>query len=140
MLHTLPISSSSTWSINCSWREVQVMKLFVKQLSSTSCHFISPWSKYSPQHRFQTSSICSLLNVRDQLSSLSDEPSSWNCLQLYCHNSKNLTSTKNHQLNNYIQNFHQATSVSVEDSVGLLTVSAVYPLPKYTVKQELTIP
>jgi hypothetical protein len=31
-------------------------------------------------------------------------------------------SIKHHQLNNYSQNFHQATSVSVEDSVGLLTL------------------
>jgi hypothetical protein len=41
-----------------------------------------------------------------------------------------------HQLNNYSQDFLQATSVSVEDSVGLLTISAVYLPPKYTVKQE----
>jgi hypothetical protein len=39
------------------------------------------------------------------------------------------------QLNNYRQNFLQATSVSVEDSVGL-TISAVYLPPRYTVKQE----
>jgi exonuclease III len=43
---------------------------------------------------------------------------------------------KHHQLNNYSQNFLQATNVSVEDSVGLLTISAVYLPPKHTVKQE----
>jgi hypothetical protein len=41
-----------------------------------------------------------------------------------------------HQLNNYSQDFLQATSVSVEDSVGLLTISAIYLPPKRTVKQE----
>jgi hypothetical protein len=43
---------------------------------------------------------------------------------------------KHHQLNNYSQDFLQATSVLVEYSVGLLTILAVYLLPKYTVKQE----
>jgi hypothetical protein len=41
-----------------------------------------------------------------------------------------------HQLNSYSQDILQATSVSMEDSVGLLTISAVYLPPKYTVKQE----
>jgi endonuclease/exonuclease/phosphatase family metal-dependent hydrolase len=40
------------------------------------------------------------------------------------------------QLNNYSQDFLQATNVSVEDSVSLLTISAVYFPPKDTVKQE----
>jgi hypothetical protein len=44
-------------------------------------------------------------------------------------------SIKHHQLNNYSQNFFQAINVSVEDSVGLLTVLAVYLPSKYTVKQ-----
>jgi hypothetical protein len=39
---------------------------------------------------------------------------------------------KHHQLNNYSQDFLQATSVSVED----LTILAVYLPPKHTVKQE----
>jgi hypothetical protein len=43
---------------------------------------------------------------------------------------------KHHQLNNYSQDFFQATSVSVEDSVSLLTISAVYLPPKHIVKQE----
>jgi hypothetical protein len=45
-------------------------------------------------------------------------------------------SIKHHQLNNYSKDFLQATSVSVEDSVSLLTISAVYLPPKHTVKQE----
>jgi hypothetical protein len=45
-------------------------------------------------------------------------------------------SIKYHQLNNYSQDFLQATSVSVEDSVGLITILAVYLPPKYSVKQE----
>jgi hypothetical protein len=45
-------------------------------------------------------------------------------------------SIKHHQLNNYSQDFLQATSVPVEDSVGLLTMLAVYLPPKYTVKQK----
>jgi hypothetical protein len=45
-------------------------------------------------------------------------------------------SIKHHQLNNYSQDFLQATSVSVEDSVDLLTILAVYLPPKHTVKQE----
>jgi hypothetical protein len=40
------------------------------------------------------------------------------------------------QLNNYSRDFLQASSVSVEDSVGLLTISAVYLPPKHRVKQE----
>jgi hypothetical protein len=43
---------------------------------------------------------------------------------------------KHHQLNSYSQDFLQATSVSVEDSVGLLTNSAVYLPPRHRVKQE----
>jgi hypothetical protein len=37
---------------------------------------------------------------------------------------------------NYSQDFLQATSVSVEDSAGFLTISAVYLPHKHTVKQE----
>jgi hypothetical protein len=39
-------------------------------------------------------------------------------------------SVRHHQLNNYSQNCLQATSVSVEDSVGLLTISAIYLPPR----------
>jgi hypothetical protein len=39
-------------------------------------------------------------------------------------------STKHHQLNNHSQDFLQASSVSEEDSVGLLTILAVYLPPK----------
>jgi exonuclease III len=45
-------------------------------------------------------------------------------------------SIKHHQLNNYSQDFLQATNVSVEHSVGLLTISAVYLPLKHTVEQE----
>jgi hypothetical protein len=45
-------------------------------------------------------------------------------------------SIKHHQLNNYSQDFLQATSVLVENSVDLLTISAVYLQPKHTIKQE----
>jgi hypothetical protein len=47
-------------------------------------------------------------------------------------NKKN--SIKHHQLNNYSQDL-QATSVSIEESLGLLTISAVYLPSKYIVKQ-----
>jgi hypothetical protein len=45
-------------------------------------------------------------------------------------------SIKHHQLNNHSEDFLQATSVSVEDYTGPLTVSAVYLPPKPTVKHE----
>jgi hypothetical protein len=45
-------------------------------------------------------------------------------------------SIRHHQRKKYSQDFLQATSVSVEDSVGLLTISAVYLPPKYTAKEE----
>jgi hypothetical protein len=35
---------------NYVWRRVQIMKLLIMQFSLASCHFISFWSKYSPQH------------------------------------------------------------------------------------------
>jgi hypothetical protein len=41
-----------------------------------------------------------------------------------------------HELNSCSQDFLQATSVSVEDSAGLLTISAVYLTPRHTIKQE----
>jgi hypothetical protein len=40
---------------------------------------------------------------------------------------------KHHSLPNYSCDYLQATSVSVEDSVGYLTISAVYLPPKHTV-------
>jgi hypothetical protein len=45
-------------------------------------------------------------------------------------------STKYHQLISYSQDFLQATSVSVNNSVSLSTVSAVCLPPKHAVKQE----
>jgi hypothetical protein len=41
-----------------------------------------------------------------------------------------------HQLNSYSPDFLQATSVWVEVSVGLTTISAVYLPPRNTAKQE----
>jgi hypothetical protein len=41
---------------------------------------------------------------------------------------------KHHRLNSYSQDFLQATTVSVEDSVGLLTILAVYLPPRNTAK------
>jgi hypothetical protein len=32
------------------WRSLLIMKLLIMQVSPTSCHFISLWPKYSPQH------------------------------------------------------------------------------------------
>jgi hypothetical protein len=46
------------------------------------------------------------------------------------------SSIQHHQLCNYSQDFLQATSVTTEDTAGLLTISAVYLPPKHTVKQE----
>jgi hypothetical protein len=55
---------------NYTWGKVQVMKLLIMQFSSTSCHFISLRSKYSPQQPVlkHPHSLCSSLNVRDQVS------------------------------------------------------------------------
>jgi hypothetical protein len=45
------------------------MKLLIMQFSPTSCHFISVWFKNFPQHpALNTLSLCSSLNVRDQIS------------------------------------------------------------------------
>jgi hypothetical protein len=42
----MPCPSHPPWLHHSkyTWRRVQVMKLFVMQLSPTSCHFVSPWS------------------------------------------------------------------------------------------------
>jgi hypothetical protein len=40
---------------------------------------------------------------------------------------------RHHSLPNYSRDYLQATSVSVEDSVGYLTITAVYLPPKHTV-------
>jgi hypothetical protein len=45
-------------------------------------------------------------------------------------------SINHHQLNNYSQDFLQATSMSVKDSFGLSTILTVYLPTKYTVRQE----
>jgi exonuclease III len=46
------------------------------------------------------------------------------------------SSIQHHQLNPYNQAFLQATSVAVEDTTGVLTISAVYLPPKHTILQE----
>jgi hypothetical protein len=47
------------------------MKLLIMQFSPTSCNFIPLRSKYSPQHPvLKHPSLCSSLNVRDQVSHL----------------------------------------------------------------------
>jgi hypothetical protein len=46
------------------------------------------------------------------------------------------TTIKHHLQSSYKQDFLQATSVSVEDSDGPLTISAVYLPPKHAIKQE----
>jgi hypothetical protein len=50
VLHALPITPPWLYHSKYTWRRVQVMKPLFMQLSLTSCHFISPWSKYSPLH------------------------------------------------------------------------------------------
>jgi hypothetical protein len=45
-------------------------------------------------------------------------------------------SIQHYQLNGYCFDFLQATTVSVEDSVGSLIISAVYLPPKHIVKQK----
>jgi hypothetical protein len=49
----MPCPFSSPWFVHSdfSWQSIQVMKLLIMQLSPTSRHFISPWSKCS-QHPF----------------------------------------------------------------------------------------
>jgi hypothetical protein len=45
------------------------MKLFIMQFSPFSCHLISLWSEYPPQHPvLKKPRLCSSLNVRDQVS------------------------------------------------------------------------
>jgi exonuclease III len=46
------------------------------------------------------------------------------------------SSIQHHQLCNYSQDFLQATSVTIQDTAGFLTISAVYLPAKHTVKQE----
>jgi hypothetical protein len=58
-----------------------------------------------------------------------------NCSRRNCDNHKK-NSIQHHQSNGYCLDFHQATTVSVEDSVGSLIISAVYLPPKHIVKRE----
>jgi hypothetical protein len=45
-------------------------------------------------------------------------------------------SIEHHQISNYNEDFLQATSGTVDNTTGLLNISAVYLPPKPTVKQE----
>jgi hypothetical protein len=45
-------------------------------------------------------------------------------------------SIRHHPLRNYSRDYLQATSVSVDDSVRLITIMAVYLPPKHTVRKE----
>jgi hypothetical protein len=49
VLHAVSNSSSFTWRSHYIWRRVQFMKLFIMQISPTSCHS-SIWCKYSPEY------------------------------------------------------------------------------------------
>jgi hypothetical protein len=54
---------------NYTWRRVQVVKLLIMQYFQPSCHLIPLRSKYSPSNLFSnTLSLCSSLNVREQVS------------------------------------------------------------------------
>jgi hypothetical protein len=70
-----------------------------------------------------------------QLYSLPHQSSSWNCSRRNCNNHKK-NSIQHHTFIGYCFDFLQATTVSVEDSVGSLIISAVYLLPTHIVKQE----
>jgi hypothetical protein len=65
----MPCPSHPPWldHSNYIWRRVQVMKFLIMQFSPTSCHFIPLRSALFSN----TLSLCSSLNVRDQVSSLS---------------------------------------------------------------------
>jgi hypothetical protein len=67
----MPYPSYPPWlhHSNYTWRRAQVMKLLVMQFFPTSRHFISLQCKHSPQTLFANIlSLCSSLNVRDQVS------------------------------------------------------------------------
>jgi hypothetical protein len=52
---------------NYTWRRVHIMKLLVTQFSPFTGQLIPLRSKYPPQHLL-SNSLCSSLNVRDQVS------------------------------------------------------------------------
>jgi hypothetical protein len=63
----MPCQSHTPWldHSNCTWRRVQVMKLLIMQFSPASCHLIPLRSSALSSN---TLSLCSSLNVRDQVS------------------------------------------------------------------------
>jgi hypothetical protein len=69
----MPCLSHPPWldysNSNCIWRRVRVMKLLIMEFPPTSCHFISLRTKIPLSTLFSnTLSLCSSLNVRDQVS------------------------------------------------------------------------
>jgi hypothetical protein len=69
MLHISPHHPPWLDLSNCTWRRAQVMKLFILQLSLTSCH-LYPFDLNIPLSTLfsNTLSLCSSLNVTDQVS------------------------------------------------------------------------
>jgi hypothetical protein len=69
MINALPSLPSRLDHSNYYWWRVQITKLLVMQISSPSSQFIPLWMKYAPWHPvLNTLSLCSSLNVRDQVS------------------------------------------------------------------------
>jgi hypothetical protein len=60
MLYAVPISSSLIPSLWLYLLKNTSLKLRIMQFSPASYHFISLWSKYSPQHPF-LDSLCGLV-------------------------------------------------------------------------------
>jgi hypothetical protein len=65
----MPCRSHPPWldHSNYTWRRAQAMKLLILGFSPSSCHFISPWSEYSPHHPVPKHPQ-SVILVRDQVS------------------------------------------------------------------------
>jgi hypothetical protein len=53
---------------NNIWGSFQIIKQHLVQFSSRSCRFLLLRSRYSPPHPILNHSLCSSLNVRDQVS------------------------------------------------------------------------
>jgi hypothetical protein len=56
------------YSSNYTWRKVQIMKLLIMQFYPSSCHLISPRSRYSLHPLLNHPQSVSLSNVKDQVS------------------------------------------------------------------------
>jgi hypothetical protein len=68
VLCALPISSSLLHHSNYTWRRVQVMKLLIMHPSPPSCNFIRLRQNILSTLFSNTLSLCSFLNVRNQVS------------------------------------------------------------------------